>query len=40
MNARVRTISNVVERRNRAAWRLRDAIDSVSRAGTEILERA
>jgi futalosine hydrolase len=38
--AQVRGVSNVVERRNRAAWRLRDAIDSVGRAGIEILERA
>ena len=38
--AQLRAVSNVVERRNRAAWRLRDAIDRVSGTGIEILERA
>jgi futalosine hydrolase len=38
--AQVRGVSNVVERRNRAAWRLREAIDGVCRAGLGILEHA
>jgi futalosine hydrolase len=38
--AQVRAVSNVVERRNRAAWRLREAIDGVCRAGVGILEHA
>ena len=38
--AQVRAVSNVVERRNRVAWRLREAIDGVCRAAFEIVERA
>jgi futalosine hydrolase len=38
--AQVRAVSNVVERRNRAAWRLGEAVDGLCRAGVEILESA
>jgi futalosine hydrolase len=38
--AQVRGVSNVVERRNRAAWRIREAVDNVCRAAFEILESA
>jgi futalosine hydrolase len=36
--AQVRAVSNVVERRNRAAWRMGDAIDSLAAAATRILD--
>jgi futalosine hydrolase len=36
--AQVRAVSNVVERRNRAAWKLADAIGALNRAAVEILE--
>ena len=38
--AQVRAISNIVERRNRSAWKLTEAIDSLSRGAKEILEHA
>lgn len=36
--AQVRAVSNVVERRNRAAWRTKDAIDALAGAARRILE--
>ena len=36
--AQVRAVSNVVERRNRAAWRLAEAIDALTAAGLRILD--
>jgi futalosine hydrolase len=38
--AQVRAVSNVVERRNRAAWRLDEAMVNLSRTAAQILERA
>ena len=38
--AQVRAISNVVERRNRAAWKMQDAVASLCRSSFEILESA
>jgi len=38
--AQVRAVSNVVEKRNRAAWRIRDAIGSLSRAAIDIIDHA
>jgi futalosine hydrolase len=38
--AQIRGVSNTVERRNRAAWKLAEAIENVARAAVEILERA
>lgn len=38
--AQVRAVSNVVERRNRAAWRISEAIDALAAAMREIVERA
>jgi futalosine hydrolase len=37
--AQVRAVSNVVERRNRAAWRVSEAIDGLGRTAIEILGR-
>lgn len=36
--AQVRAVSNIVERRNRSAWKLTEAIDSLCRTATEFLE--
>jgi futalosine hydrolase len=36
--AQVRAVSNMVERRNRAAWKLPDAVAALSAATTDILE--
>ena len=36
--AQVRAVSNVVERRNRAAWKMTDAIDNLSTTAVEILD--
>jgi len=36
--AQVRAVSNLVERRNRAAWKIGDAIGALNRAALEILE--
>ena len=38
--AQVRAVSNVVETRNRAAWKMPEAIDSLTRAALSILEHA
>jgi futalosine hydrolase len=38
--AQVRGVSNVVERRNRAAWKVAEAIDALAAAVQEIVERA
>ena len=38
--AEVRAVSNVVEKRNRAAWKLREAIDNLNTAALEIVDRA
>lgn len=38
--AEVRAVSNLVEPRNRRAWKMADAIDSLSRTALEILEQA
>jgi futalosine hydrolase len=38
--AQVRAVSNIVEPRNRSAWRMADAIGSLGRAGLAILDRA
>jgi futalosine hydrolase len=35
--AQVRAVSNIVERRNRAAWKLREAVDALGAAGLRIL---
>lgn len=37
--AQVRAVSNVVERRNRDAWRVSEAIHALGRAAIEILDR-
>ena len=34
----VRAISNIVERRDRSAWRLREAIDGLTLAARQIVE--
>jgi futalosine hydrolase len=36
--AQVRAVSNVVERRNRSAWKMADAIESLGAAALRILE--
>lgn len=36
--AQVRAVSNVVERRNRAAWKMPEAIDALARIGLAILD--
>jgi futalosine hydrolase len=36
--AQVRAVSNIVERRNRDAWKIGEAIDSLGRAASSILE--
>ena len=38
--AQVRAVSNIVERRNRAAWKLGEAIEALSRTTTDILQQA
>ena len=38
--AQVRAVSNLVQERNRAAWRLEEAIDGLCRAGLDILDAA
>lgn len=38
--AQVRAVSNVVERRNRAAWRMADAIRNLGDAASRILDRS
>jgi futalosine hydrolase len=38
--AQVRAVSNVVERRNRAAWRIGDAVDGLCRVALAIVEDA
>ena len=38
--AQVRAVSNVVERRNRSAWKVSDAIDRLGRIALEILNHA
>jgi futalosine hydrolase len=38
--AQVRAVSNIVERRNRAAWKLPDALTALRAATTEILNQA
>jgi futalosine hydrolase len=36
--AQVRAVSNIVERRNRSAWKLKDAIDNLSATAVAIIE--
>jgi futalosine hydrolase len=36
--AQIRTVSNVVERRNRSAWKLKEAVDNLSAVALDILE--
>lgn len=38
--AQIRGVSNVVEPRNRGAWKIREAIDAVCRAAREIVDQA
>ena len=38
--AQVRAVSNMVERRNRAAWKMGEAVDSLCRVGCAIIESA
>jgi futalosine hydrolase len=38
--AEVRAVSNVVEKRNRAAWKLREAIDNLNTTAQQIVDRA
>jgi len=38
--AQVRAVSNVVERRNRAGWKIKDAIEALAGAAQRILEHA
>jgi futalosine hydrolase len=38
--AEVRAVSNVVEKRNRAAWKLGEAIDNLNTAALHILDQA
>ena len=38
--AQVRAVSNIVERRNRAAWKLREAIDALGAAVLAIIDHA
>jgi futalosine hydrolase len=38
--AQVRAVSNVVEKRNRSAWRITDAIASLTRAAADIIDHA
>jgi futalosine hydrolase len=38
--AEVRAVSNVVERRNRGAWKIAEAIDNLNATASEIIERA
>jgi nucleoside phosphorylase len=38
--AQVRAVSNIVERRNRAAWRLDEAIRRLAETATRIIEHA
>jgi futalosine hydrolase len=38
--AQVRAISNIVERRNRAAWKLAEAIDALGRMMVRIIDEA
>ncbi len=38
--AEVRAVSNVVEKRNRAAWKLREAIDNLNATALAIVDRA
>jgi futalosine hydrolase len=38
--AEVRAVSNVVERRNRGAWKIAEAIDNLNATVSEIIERA
>ena len=35
--AQVRAVSNVVERRNRAAWKLSEAVESLARTAQDVL---
>ena len=37
--AQVRAVSNVVERRNRSAWKIAEAVDALAAAAREILDR-
>jgi futalosine hydrolase len=38
--AEVRAVSNVVEKRNRASWKLREAIDNLNTTAQQIVDRA
>jgi futalosine hydrolase len=38
--AQVRAVSNLVERRNRAAWKLRDAVDALNVTALRVLEQS
>ena len=35
--AQVRAVSNVVERRNRSAWKVREALDALARAALDVV---
>jgi futalosine hydrolase len=38
--AEVRAVSNIVEKRNRAAWKLGEAIDNLNAAALRIIDHA
>ena len=38
--AEVRAVSNVIERRNRAAWKIKEAVDNLSATALEIIDHA
>jgi len=38
--AQIRAVSNIVERRNRAGWKMAEAIDNLGRTALDILEYA
>jgi futalosine hydrolase len=38
--AQVRAVSNMVERRNRAAWKIREAVDALNAAALRLIEHA
>jgi len=38
--AEVRAVSNTVEKRNRAGWKLREAIDNLNMTALEIIDHA
>jgi len=38
--AEVRAVSNIVEKRNRAAWKIGEAIDNLNAAALHVLDQA